>query len=124
MRHICHHRPQILAHRLCVAAVAVASLPSSLFTQHLDVPVHRLCLSFFAVCRLVSIHNNPENLKVPKGFQQLKMTVADVHTQDITPYFNPSYDLIEEARNSNEGDACYSRCQPACHYPHAQCRSL
>ena len=32
------------------------------------------------------------------------MTVADVHTQDITPYFNPSYDLIEEARNSNEGD--------------------
>ena len=53
--------------------------------------------------RLISIHNNPENLKVPKGFQQLKMSVADVHTQDITPYFNPSYDLIEEARNSNQG---------------------
>lgn len=61
------------------------------------------------VCfRLISIHNNPENLKVPKGFQQLKMTVADVHTQDITPYFNPSYDLIEEARNSNEGDLSQS----------------
>lgn len=54
-------------------------------------------------CRLISIHNNPENLKVPKGFQQLKMTVADVHTQDITPYFNPSYDFIEEARNSHQG---------------------
>lgn len=40
------------------------------------------------------------------------MTVADVHTQDITPYFNPSYDFIEEARNSSQGDACFSRCQP------------
>jgi len=40
---------------------------------------------------------------VPKGFQHLKMTVADVHTQDITPYFNPSYDYIEEARLANQG---------------------
>ncbi len=31
------------------------------------------------------------------------MTVADVHTQDITPYFNPSYDYIEEARLANQG---------------------
>lgn len=61
------------------------------------------------VCRLISIHNNPENLKVPKGFQQLKMTVADVHTQDITPYFNPSYDFIEEARNNNQGDTSGSQ---------------
>lgn len=75
--------------------------------------VHRLHLRvttrLLAVCRLISIHNNPENLKVPKGFQQLKMTVADVHTQDITPYFNPSYDFIEEARNSNQGDCCCSQ---------------
>lgn len=54
-------------------------------------------------CRIISIHNNPENLQVPKGFQHLKMTVADVHTQDITPYFNPSYDYIEEARLGNQG---------------------
>ena len=40
---------------------------------------------------------------MPKGFQHLKMTVADVHTQDITPYFNPSYDYIEEARLANQG---------------------
>ena len=32
------------------------------------------------------------------------MTVADVHTQDITPFFNPSYDYIEEARAKNEGN--------------------
>ena len=31
------------------------------------------------------------------------MTVADVHTQDITPYFNPSYDYVEEARLANQG---------------------
>ncbi len=31
------------------------------------------------------------------------MTVADVHTQDITPYFNPSYDYIEEGRLANQG---------------------
>lgn len=40
---------------------------------------------------------------MPKGFQHLKMTVADVHTQDITPYFNPSYDYVEEARLANQG---------------------
>ena len=73
--------------------------------------LHRLaCSLVLNVCRLISIHNNPENLKVPKGFQQLKMTVADVHTQDITPYFNPSYDFIEEARNNNQGDTSCSQC--------------
>lgn len=66
--------------------------------------MHRLGWKVVDVCRLISIHNNPENLQVPKGFQQLKMTVADVHTQDITPYFNPSYDFIEEARNNNQGN--------------------
>ncbi|KAL0049954.1 hypothetical protein WJX82_001575 [Trebouxia sp. C0006] len=60
-------------------------------------------LKDLGVKRIISIHNNPENLQVPKGFQHLKMTVADVHTQDITPYFNPSYDYIEEARLANQG---------------------
>ena len=38
------------------------------------------------------------------------MTVADVHTQDITPYFNPSYDYIEEARASNSGAVLLVTC--------------
>ena len=71
--------------------------------QHLCTDFNHIGKCALSTCRLISIHNNPENLKVPKGFQQLKMSVADVHTQDITPYFNPSYDLIEEARNSKEG---------------------
>ena len=61
------------------------------------------CSCFAHAHRVISIHNNPENLQPPKAFQQLKMTVADVHTQDITPFFNPSYDYIEEARAKNEG---------------------
>ena len=59
---------------------------------------------FGCIRRIISIHNNPENLQPPKAFQQLRMTVADVHTQDITPFFNPSYDYIEEARAKNEGN--------------------
>ena len=38
------------------------------------------------------------------------MTVADVHTQDITPYFNPSYDYIEEARAGSSGVAAANTC--------------
>ncbi|KAL3135874.1 hypothetical protein ABBQ32_007430 [Trebouxia sp. C0010 RCD-2024] len=78
-------------------------IPGLLYLGNWEHAQNFAALKDLGVTRLISIHNNPENLKVPKGFHQLKMTVADVHTQDITPYFNPSYDFIEEARNSSQG---------------------
>lgn len=78
-------------------------IPGLLYLGNWEHAQNFAALKDLGISRLISIHNNPENLKVPKGFQQLKMTVADVHTQDITPYFNPSYDFIEEARNSHQG---------------------
>ncbi|KAL0027469.1 hypothetical protein WJX77_003809 [Trebouxia sp. C0004] len=78
-------------------------IPDLLYLGNWEHAENFSALKDLGVKRIISIHNNPENLQVPKGFQHLKMTVADVHTQDITPYFNPSYDYIEEARLANQG---------------------
>lgn len=78
-------------------------IPGLLYLGNWEHAENFSALKDLGIKRIISIHNNPENLQVPKGFQHLKMTVADVHTQDITPYFNPSYDYIEEARASNSG---------------------
>lgn len=77
-------------------------IPDLLYLGNWEHAENLSALKDLGVKRIISIHNNPENLQVPKGFQHLKMTVADVHTQDITPYFNPSYDYIEEARLANQ----------------------
>ncbi|DBA81048.1 TPA: hypothetical protein ACH3X2_007249 [Trebouxia sp. C0005] len=78
-------------------------IPDLLYLGNWEHAENFSALKDLGIKRIISIHNNPENLQVPKGFQHLKMTVADVHTQDITPYFNPSYDYIEEARLANQG---------------------
>ena len=57
--------------------------------------------------RVLTIHNNPENLRLPPRFQRLSFTLADVDTQDVSPFFAPSYDFIEAARAAREG-ACSS----------------
>ncbi|KAK9816993.1 hypothetical protein WJX72_007967 [[Myrmecia] bisecta] len=54
------------------------------------------------VKRILTIHNHPENLKVPSKINHRKYELADVDTQDISPFFSPSYDFIEEARAANE----------------------
>ncbi len=53
--------------------------------------------------RVLTIHNNPENLRLPARFQRLTFELADVDTQDISPFFAPSYDFIEAARAAKEG---------------------
>ena len=53
--------------------------------------------------RVISIHNNPENLQLPAKYARLQFALADVDTQDISPYFAPSYDFIEEARAAGHG---------------------
>lgn len=54
-------------------------------------------------CRLITIHNHPDNLKPPAGFKHLKFTLADIDTADIAPAFGPTFDFIEGARSSNQG---------------------
>ena len=56
-----------------------------------------------ACCRVLTIHNNPENLRLPPRFQRLSFTLADVDTQDVSPFFAPAYDFIEAARAAREG---------------------
>ena len=53
--------------------------------------------------RVLTIHNNPENLHLPARFQRLTFELADVDTQDVSPFFAPSYDFIEGARAAREG---------------------
>lgn len=53
--------------------------------------------------RVVTIHNNPENMALPARFRHLRFQCADVDTVDITQYFAPSYTFIEEGRAAGEG---------------------
>lgn len=54
--------------------------------------------------RVISIHNNPENMALPARFKHLRFQCADVDTVDITKFFAPSYSFIEEGRSANEGE--------------------
>lgn len=54
-------------------------------------------------CRILTIHNNPENLKPPPRFKHLKYTLADVDTEDISKFFAQTFDFIEDAREANQG---------------------
>ena len=56
-----------------------------------------------AGARIVTIHNNPENLKPPARFKHLSFTLADVDTADVSQFFNASFEFIEEVRVCNEG---------------------
>lgn len=61
----------------------------------------RLTVRLFS--RVVSIHNNPENLELPAKFQRLQFQLADVDTQDCSPSFAPTFDFVEEARAAGQG---------------------
>ena len=52
---------------------------------------------------MVTIHNNPENVVLPAKVAQLQFQLADVDTQDASPFFAPTFDLIEEARAAGQG---------------------
>ncbi len=51
----------------------------------------------------VTIHNQPENLKVPSTIKHLQFTLADVSTENISQFFAPTYDCIDEARSKGHG---------------------
>lgn len=56
------------------------------------------------LCRILTIHNNPDNLKPPSKIKHLKIELADVETEDVSRFFNDSYTFIEEARTAKEGE--------------------
>jgi dual specificity MAP kinase phosphatase len=49
------------------------------------------------------VSGGAENMKLPPRFRHLRFQLADVDTQNVTPYFNASYDFIEEARAAGHG---------------------
>ena len=53
--------------------------------------------------RILTVHNNPENLTPPPRFKHKRLILADVETEDVSKYFNESFTYIEEARAAHEG---------------------
>ena len=56
------------------------------------------------VNNIITIHNNPENLKPAKGFGHLQIQLADLDTENISKHFSSSFDFIEQARSKGEGE--------------------
>lgn len=47
---------------------------------------------------VVTIHNNPGNLRLPPRWRHLRIELADVDSADMAPHLEPVYAFIEEAR--------------------------
>lgn len=96
-----------------------------------------------AWCRVITIHNNPDNMTLPGAYAHLRIEMPDIDTANITAYFDPTFNFIEEGRVKGHGAsaalpndvastgnvttrlaACQHDC--ACWQPHArpliQCR--
>lgn len=52
---------------------------------------------------VITIHNEPGNMKLPPRFKHVKFPLADVSTEDISQYFAPTYDIIDAARAKRQG---------------------
>ncbi|KAK9809657.1 hypothetical protein WJX73_001361 [Symbiochloris irregularis] len=50
--------------------------------------------------RIVTVHNNPENLRPGARIQHLRYSLADVDTEDIAALFSPCHQYIEQARSA------------------------
>ncbi len=72
--------------------------------------------------RVITIHNNPENMQLPAKFKHLRLQLADVDTQDISKFFATAYTFIEEARAANEGVQVYPCFQFPENVPCLKCR--
>ena len=47
-------------------------------------------------------------MKLPSKFKHLRFQLADVDTQDVSQFFDASYQFIEEGRGASEGRAFVS----------------
>ncbi|KAK9861523.1 hypothetical protein WJX84_009942 [Apatococcus fuscideae] len=52
--------------------------------------------------RVLTIHNSPEEVRFPASVKHLRLQLADVETQDISPLFATSFDFIEAGIHANE----------------------
>lgn len=55
-------------------------------------------LAELGVKRILTIHNNPERLHPGPGVQHMQIQMADVDTEDISPWLKPAHDFIEAGR--------------------------
>ena len=55
-------------------------------------------LAELGIKRIVTIHNNPERLKPAAGVRHLQIQMADVDTEDISPWLIPCHEFIEGGR--------------------------
>ena len=53
--------------------------------------------------RVLTIHNNPEGMSVDRHVKHLQLQLADVMTEDISQFFDTSYEFIEDARADEHG---------------------
>ena len=58
---------------------------------------------------MVTIHNNPEEMKLPVSFKHLRIELPDIPTADISKHFNDVYEHIEAARDRKHGPSCRLR---------------
>ncbi|KAL4421080.1 hypothetical protein ABPG77_001375 [Micractinium sp. CCAP 211/92] len=53
---------------------------------------------------IITIHNNPDNLKLPPGkYKHLKIELPDIDTADISAHLHTAFDFIEENRAAKRG---------------------
>eukprot|EP01026_Neomeris_dumetosa_P000082 TRINITY_DN100257_c0_g1_i7.p1 TRINITY_DN100257_c0_g1~~TRINITY_DN100257_c0_g1_i7.p1 ORF type:complete len:354 (+),score=35.73 TRINITY_DN100257_c0_g1_i7:28-1062(+) len=55
-----------------------------------------------------TIHNQPENLKLPKEIKHKQVVCPDISSADISKYFDQCYRFVEEA--NERGSACLIHC--------------
>ena len=53
--------------------------------------------------RVITIHNNPDNLTLPATYAHLRIEMPDIDTANITAHFDPTFNFIEEGRVKGHG---------------------
>lgn len=56
-------------------------------------------------CRVITIHNNPNDVELQSKYQHLKFQLPDLETENIAQFFQPTYEFIEQARAARQGES-------------------
>lgn len=94
------YRPNATQGLFPPGACLVTALPTlrlwwaSLSPHLLPCPHHPPCL--LLPLRVLTIHNNPEDLTLAPGLKHLRQVLADTDSADISQYFNAAYEFINE----------------------------
>ncbi|MEW5317279.1 MAG: hypothetical protein WDW38_008590 [Sanguina aurantia] len=96
---------------LCSASVATKSfkkypsqiIPGLLYLGDWDHAAAVDRLEELGISRVVTVHNNPETLKLPSHFKHYRAELPDIESADISSLFNATYEFIEQARAKGQG---------------------